>query len=143
MREPRRSDTPPAPGTSDNLFEERVDGRIDSNQDNAVRRTSIYLEAQMRPVAATAIISGAVAVAAGAIAYASKRRQNIAMAAALTAKDVKARLPESVTPERLAAESENVPPVGMIDALASDGPLMGTVSTGAIENEADVAAHPS
>jgi NAD(P)-dependent dehydrogenase (short-subunit alcohol dehydrogenase family) len=98
--------TPPAPGTSDNLFEERVDGRIDSNQEELhVRRQSLYLEAQMRPVAATAIISGAVAVAAGAIAFASKRRHNTAMQAALTAKDVKARLPESTTPSRLAEES--------------------------------------
>ena len=143
------SETPPAPGTSDNLFEERVDGRIDSNQDNYVRRQSLYLEAQMRPVAATAIISGAVAVAAGAIAYASKRRQNSAMAAALTAKDVKARLPESVTPARLAAEAEPTAPGTLTDltnAMAANGgasiggpdPL-----TGSIEREADVEAHPS
>ena len=157
--------TPPAPGTSDNLFEERVDGRIDSNQDELhVRRQSLYLEAQMRPVAATAIIGGAVAVAAGAIAYASKRRHNTAMLAALTAKDLKARLPESVTPSRLAAESspnatstatERLPadeadpsqPATLTDltnAMAANGgagiggpdPL-----TGAVEKE--VEAHPS
>lgn len=101
------SDIPPAPGTSDNLFEERADGRIDGSQDDLnVRRQSLYLEAQMRPLTAAAIVGGAAAAAAGAILYANKRRQNSTMQAALTASEVKARLPESVTPARLAEESK-------------------------------------
>ena len=144
------SDTPPVPGTSDNLFEERADGRIDSNQDNNVRRSSLYLEAQMRPVAATAIISGAVAVAASAIAYGRKRRHNSTMAAALTANEVKSRLPNSMDAPEPAVADVPTPPVGMIDALASDGPLIGSTETslggpdpmtGAVEKE--VEAHPS
>lgn len=52
------TDTPPGAGAADNLFEARADGRIDSNQDIAVRRTSLWLEAQMRPLAATAALAG-------------------------------------------------------------------------------------
>ncbi len=137
------TDTPPAPGTADNLFEERVDGRIDSNQDNNVRRTSLYLEAQMRPVAATAIISGAVAAAAGAYMLVKKQRQSSVMAAALTAKEVKARLPNSMASPEPEAAFAPMPPVGIIDALASDGPIIGTVATTAIERETEVEAHPS
>lgn len=60
------SDTPPEPGTADNLFEARADGRIDSNQDDHnVRRRSLYLEAQMRPVATAAILGGAAALLLG------------------------------------------------------------------------------
>jgi hypothetical protein len=39
------TDQPPEPGTDDNLFEARKDGRIDSNQDQYVRRTSLTLKA--------------------------------------------------------------------------------------------------
>ena len=49
--------TPPAPGTTNNMDEARVDGRIDSNQDRAVRHTSLYLEAQMRPWLTTGLFS--------------------------------------------------------------------------------------
>lgn len=100
------TDIPPAPGTNDNLFEERADGRIDSNQDDlAVRRQSLYLEAQMRPKTTVAIVGGVAAAAAGAFLLAKGRRHNTAMQAALTANEVKARLPDSTTPSRLAEES--------------------------------------
>ena len=100
------TDTAPAPGTSDNLFEERADGRIDSNQDDLnVRRQSLYLEAQMRPKTTAAIVGGVAAAAAGAFILSRSRKHNSAMQAALTANEVKARLPESVTPARLAEES--------------------------------------
>jgi len=80
-------DTPPEPGASDNLFEPREDGREHSNQDLAVRGSSLYLEAQMRPFTAAAIVGGAVAAAAGAYAL-TRRKPNGAMAAAMTAKQV-------------------------------------------------------
>lgn len=81
------TDTPPAPGTNDNLFEPREDGRINSNQDIAARGSSLYLEAQMRPLTTAAIVGGAVAAAAGAF-FLTRGRPNGAMAAALTAKAV-------------------------------------------------------
>ena len=138
------TDTPPAPGTADNLFEERADGRIDSNQEDLnVRRSSLYLEAQMRPVAATAIISGAVAAAAGAYMLVKKQRQNSTMQAALTANEVKSRLPNSMASPEPEAAFAPMPPVGIIDALAADGPLIGTVATPAVERETEVEAHPS
>ncbi|KPF73696.1 hypothetical protein IP88_08495 [alpha proteobacterium AAP81b] len=59
------TDTPPGAGAADNLFEPRADGRIDSNQHIAVRRTSLWLEAQLRPAAATAVLAGAGLLAAG------------------------------------------------------------------------------
>lgn len=159
------TDIPPAPGTNDNLFEERADGRIDSNQDDlAVRRQSLYLEAQMRPKTTAAIVGGVAAAAAGAFLLAKGRRHNTAMQAALTANEVKARLPASTTPSRLAEDSsphatstatERLPadeadptqPATLTDltnAMAANGgaglggpdPL-----TGAVEKEAE--AHPS
>lgn len=60
------TDIQPAPGTNDNLFEPREDGRTESNQDPFTRQTSLYLEAQMHPVATAAIIGGAAALAGGA-----------------------------------------------------------------------------
>lgn len=63
----QQTDTPPAAGAADNLFEARVDGRIDSNQDLAVRRTSLWLEAQLRPMAAAALVASAGLLAAGAL----------------------------------------------------------------------------
>ncbi len=57
-------DTPPASGTYDNLFEPRVDGRMQSNQDRPVRRQSLYLEAQMHPLATAAVVAGAAGAAA-------------------------------------------------------------------------------
>jgi hypothetical protein len=90
------TDQPPEPGTEDNLFEYRKDGRIDSNQDHYVRRTSVTLKAQMHPVATAAIVGGAAAVAAGAFfgprALAARRREgqpiNSVMETAITACDL-------------------------------------------------------
>lgn len=87
---------PPEPGTQDNLFEPRKDGRIDSNQDHYVRRTSVTLKAQMHPMATAAIIGGAAAAAAGAFfgprALAARRREgkqiNSVMETAITACDL-------------------------------------------------------
>lgn len=68
------TDVPPSPGTNDNLFEPRADGRTESNQEPFKRRTSLYLEAQMHPVATAAIIGG-VAAAIGGAAWAVDRRR--------------------------------------------------------------------
>lgn len=51
-------DTPPRAGASDNLYEPRRDGAERSNQDIYVRKQSLALEAQMRPVAAAAMLGG-------------------------------------------------------------------------------------
>lgn len=53
------TDVPPAPGTNDNLFEPRSDGRVEGNQEPFKRRTSLFLEAQMHPVATAALVGGA------------------------------------------------------------------------------------
>jgi|TARA_R100000501_G_scaffold5804_1_gene12733 short-subunit dehydrogenase len=66
MEKGQSTDQPPAPGTRDNLFEARRDGRIESNQDVYVRRQSMALEAQMHPWR-TAGILGAAGLAAGAL----------------------------------------------------------------------------
>jgi NAD(P)-dependent dehydrogenase (short-subunit alcohol dehydrogenase family) len=72
------TDVPPAPGTNDNLFEPRADGRTESNQQPFKRRTSLYLEAQMYPLAATAIVGGVAAAIGGAAwALGQKTRQDI------------------------------------------------------------------
>lgn len=60
------TDVPPAPGTSDNLFEHREDGRTESNQQPFTRQTSLFLEAQMHPLAATALVGGVAAAISGA-----------------------------------------------------------------------------
>jgi short-subunit dehydrogenase len=64
---------PPAPGTNDNLFEPRADGRTESNQEPFTRQTSLFLEVQMHPLAATAIVGG-VAAAIGGAAWALGHR---------------------------------------------------------------------
>ena len=58
------TDVPPAPGTADNLFEPRRDGRVEGNQEPFKRKTSLLLEAQMHPLAAAAVLGS---VAAGAL----------------------------------------------------------------------------
>ena len=58
------TDVPPAPGTNDNLFEPRRDGRVEGNQEPFKRKTSLLLEAQMHPLAAAAVLGS---VAAGAL----------------------------------------------------------------------------
>ena len=109
------TEQPPEPGTEDNLFEPRKDGRIDSNQDHYVRRTSMTLKAQMHPVATAAIIGGAAAAAAGAFfaprALAARKREgkplNSVMETAITACDLAAAqaLSEPATPVE--------PPIGV------------------------------
>jgi short-subunit dehydrogenase len=55
------NDRPPEPGTNDNLFEPRADGRVGSNQDRFVRKTSLALAMQMHP----ARFAGGAALAGG------------------------------------------------------------------------------
>ena len=69
------TDVPPAPGTNDNLFEPRADGRTESNQEPFKRTTSLYLEAQMHPLATAALIGGVAAAIAGAAWAADRRRE--------------------------------------------------------------------
>lgn len=58
----QQTDQPPPPGVTDNLFTSRADGRIESDQDTHVRRTSLWLDAQLFPVrAAGAVGAGLVA----------------------------------------------------------------------------------
>ncbi|WP_426162739.1 SDR family oxidoreductase [Sandarakinorhabdus sp. DWP1-3-1] len=66
---------PPAE-TADNLWESRSDGSVESNQPQSVRRTSLWLEAQLRPVAATLIAAGLVALPL-AIAQARQRQPRL------------------------------------------------------------------
>ncbi len=68
---------PPGAGTSDNLFEAREDGRTESNQQPFTRQTSLYLEAQMHPVAAAAIVGGAAALVGGAAWMLTRRDEDI------------------------------------------------------------------
>jgi hypothetical protein len=90
------TDTPPEPGTQDNLYEPRKDGRVHGNDDHWTRQTSLTLKAQMHPVATAAIIGGGAAAAAGAFfggrALARKRegRINAVMETAITANDLAA-----------------------------------------------------
>lgn len=69
------SSTPPEPGTKDNLFEPRQDGRARSNQNNFVRKSSLALEAQMHPATAIAAGVGTMAAAGLVRALAKGRRR--------------------------------------------------------------------
>jgi NAD(P)-dependent dehydrogenase (short-subunit alcohol dehydrogenase family) len=69
------TDVPPAPGTSDNLYEPRVDGRVEGNQEPFTRKTSLFLEAQMHPVATAAVIGGI--AAAGAFLWARGELEDV------------------------------------------------------------------
>ena len=69
------TDVHPVPGTNDNLFEPRKDGRTESNQQPFTRQSSLYLEAQMHPVATAAIIGGLGAAIGGAAWALNSRRQ--------------------------------------------------------------------
>ncbi|HVF83816.1 MAG TPA: SDR family oxidoreductase [Sphingomicrobium sp.] len=72
------TDVPPAPGTNDNLFEPRADGRTESNQQPFTRQTSLFLEAQMHPLAATALVGGvATAIGGAAWAFGQRRRRDV------------------------------------------------------------------
>ncbi len=67
-------DTVPEPGSADNLFEARSDGRERSNQDLTVRKTSYALEAQMHPVVTALVAAGGLATsAAGVLANAARK----------------------------------------------------------------------
>ena len=74
------TDVPPAPGTSDNLFEPKVDGRVAGNLDPLVRRTSLTLEAQMHPLA-TAAVLGSI-VAAGLFLWAREEGRDVGVSEA-------------------------------------------------------------
>ncbi len=63
-RAAQQTDAPPPPGVNDNLYAPRRDGRIDSDQDKVVRRTSLWLDAQMYPVRAAGAVGAAVVLAA-------------------------------------------------------------------------------
>ena len=65
------TDTPPEPGTEDNLFTAREDGRTHSNQPHFVRKTSLALEAQLHPLTTAALATVGVA---GGLALALRRR---------------------------------------------------------------------
>ena len=69
----QQTSRPPPPGTADNLYEARRDGEVDSAEPQYVRRTSLWLEAQMRPLAATALIATVAAITTG-VATARRRR---------------------------------------------------------------------
>lgn len=72
--EPAQStDTPPEPGTDDNLFAPRKDGRERSNQPHFVRKTSFALEAQLHPLATAALAAGGVAAGVAALAMRRSR----------------------------------------------------------------------
>jgi hypothetical protein len=68
-------ETPPSE-RHDNLFEPREDGKIESDQDIYVRRSSLWLEAQMRPVLTTAILSGLSFLATAAYANGPRRSRD-------------------------------------------------------------------
>lgn len=69
----QQTDQEPAPERVDNLWEPRDDGAIESDQDHYVRRQSLWLEAQMRPVLTTALLSGIGFLAAAASSNAPRR----------------------------------------------------------------------
>lgn len=69
----QQTDERPAPEAYDNLYEPREDGRIESEQDIAVRRSSLWLEAQLRPGLTAALLAGA-GIAAAAWAGGAPRR---------------------------------------------------------------------
>ncbi|NJC33411.1 short-subunit dehydrogenase [Sphingomonas jejuensis] len=64
----QKTDKPPRPGMSDNLFEAREDGHVHGQAGGYVRKTSLALEAQMRPWAAAALVGGAAAALTALVA---------------------------------------------------------------------------
>ena len=66
-------DEPGDPAARDNLFAPKKDGEVEGTQDYFVKRSSLFLQAQKHPVAASAIL-GAGVLAAGA-AIRSRRKQ--------------------------------------------------------------------
>ena len=72
--EGQTGDEPPEPEAYDNLFEPRADGRVHSNQrERSPRRTSLYLAAQMHPLATAALAGGAAALGGAALMMLKER----------------------------------------------------------------------
>lgn len=68
----QKIDKEPPAGVNDNLYEPRADGRIENEQGGYVRRTSLWLEAQMYPARAVGVI-GAGVLAVALLATAKRR----------------------------------------------------------------------
>ncbi len=68
----QRSAKAPPPGTADNLYEPRVDGAIENREPQAVRRQSLWLEAQLRPLAAIGIVGAGLGMLPAGIAAARR-----------------------------------------------------------------------
>lgn len=71
----QQTDQAPPPEAHDNLYEPRADGRVESEQDHYVRRTSLWLEAQMRPGLTTALLGG-IGVLAAALRSDARRARD-------------------------------------------------------------------
>lgn len=74
-------DQPPEPGTEDNLFAPKKDGRERSNQDIFVRKTSLVLEAQMHPLTTLALGVGSATLGAASAGMFGRRASRPAAAA--------------------------------------------------------------
>lgn len=81
---------PPEPGTEDNLFAPRKDGRERSNKDMFVRKSSLALEAQLHPVAAAALVGGIGAAATMLLLGRRSRRAGDVFEGGTAMSDVKA-----------------------------------------------------
>ena len=68
------TDTPPPRARGDNLYEAREDGAIEGATPRNVRRTSLWLEAQMHPATAS-LLAGAAGGAALALTHLATRRR--------------------------------------------------------------------
>jgi NAD(P)-dependent dehydrogenase (short-subunit alcohol dehydrogenase family) len=76
--EAQQTDKAPPPERHDNLYEPREDGEVENALGTTpVRRTSLWLEAQMRPGIATAIVGGVGLLAAGALRRAPRKRYRV------------------------------------------------------------------
>ena len=60
----QQTDTPPPTGVNDNLYEPRADGRTENAQGNAVRRQSLFLDAQLYPLRAAGALGAGLLAAA-------------------------------------------------------------------------------
>jgi len=60
----QQTDTPPPAGVNDNLYEPRADGRTENAQGNAVRRQSLFLDAQLYPLRAAGAVGAGLLAAA-------------------------------------------------------------------------------
>ena len=72
--EMQKSERPAAPGRRDNLYAPRSDGAVMSSMPGGSRRTSLFLEAQMRPVATATLLVGLGIGLAAALAGRSRPR---------------------------------------------------------------------